>query len=256
MATCVVHGAIRTSEKLDRPPRTIRRLVTGWGVRPADWQLGASVQQELIPRISAEFGYYRRWWHGYQSRDVTDNLLLTAADFDQFSVTAPSDARLPNGGGYPVGGLYDQNTSRVGFGVSQNIIKAAEAIGNFDRYWDGFDVNITARLRNGLTLQGGTSTGRLVEDICDVRQTGSRNEPAQSNLASPVYPSCRQSEPMLTQVKALGSYNIPKIDVLVAGTFSSRPGITLLANRVYTSQRSRAPVPWSSALGRRRQYYR
>jgi hypothetical protein len=56
------------------------------------------------------------------------------------------------------------------------------------------------------------------------------------NLASPVFPYCRQSEPMLTQVKALGSYNIPKIDVLVAGTFSSRPGVNLQANRVYTSQ--------------------
>jgi hypothetical protein len=208
-------------------------LVSGWGVRPADWQLGASVQHELMPRISAEFGYYRRWWHGYQNRDITDNLLRTAADYDKFSVVAPTDPRLPDGGGYVVSGLFDQNTSQIGFGVSQNIIRAAEVVGNYDRYWDGFDVSITARLRNGLTLQGGTSTGRLVEDICEVREQVP--ETNLINLATPVYPWCRQSEPMLTQVKALGSYTIPKIDVLVAGTFSSRPGVALQANRIYSS---------------------
>jgi hypothetical protein len=208
-------------------------LVTGWGVRPADWQLGAAVQHELMPRVSLEVSYIRRWWHGFQNRDVTDNLLRTAADYDQFSVLAPADPRLPDGGGYVVEGIYDQNTSRIPFGVSQNIIKAAEAIGNFDRYFDGFGVTVSARLRNGLTLQGGTSTGRLVEDICEVREQVP--ETNLLNLATPTYPWCRQTEPMLTQVKALGSYTIPKIDVLVAGTFSSRPGVALQANRVYTS---------------------
>jgi hypothetical protein len=123
----------------------------------------------------------------------------------------------------------------VGFGVSQNIIQAAEKIANYDRYWDGFDINITARLRNGLTLQGGTSTGRLVEDICEVRDQVPEMNLIGQNLASPVYPWCRQVEPFLTQVKALGSYTVPKIDVLIAGTFSSRPGVNLQANQVYTS---------------------
>ena len=34
-----------------------RQLVSGWGVRPGDWQIGASVQQQLLPRVSAEIGY-------------------------------------------------------------------------------------------------------------------------------------------------------------------------------------------------------
>ena len=33
------------------------KLVSGWGVRPGDWQIGASVQQQLLPRVSAEIGY-------------------------------------------------------------------------------------------------------------------------------------------------------------------------------------------------------
>ena len=70
----------------------------GWGVRPSDWGITASVQQEVLPRVSVEVGYTRRWLQHFV---VTDNLVVTAADFGQFSVMAPSDSRLPGGGGYP-----------------------------------------------------------------------------------------------------------------------------------------------------------
>ena len=35
--------------------------------------------------------------------------------------------------------------------------------------WQGVDVNVSARLRNGLTLQGGTSTGRQLADACALK---------------------------------------------------------------------------------------
>ena len=35
--------------------------------------------------------------------------------------------------------------------------------------WHGIDTSVNARLRNGLTVQGGTSTGRRLQDNCDVR---------------------------------------------------------------------------------------
>src|SRR5262249_37166532 len=31
-------------------------LLNGWGIRPNDWQIGASVQQQLAPRVSVEIG--------------------------------------------------------------------------------------------------------------------------------------------------------------------------------------------------------
>ena len=71
----------------------------GWGVRENDWQWGVTVQQELAPRMSVEVGYARRWWHGFT---VTDNLLRGPEDYEAWTITAPSDPRLPNGGGYPI----------------------------------------------------------------------------------------------------------------------------------------------------------
>ena len=72
-------------------------LLDGWGVRPRDWQFGVSVQQQLLPRVSLEVGYLKRW---LQNFTATDNLVVAPGDFTPFSITAPSDSRLPNGGGY------------------------------------------------------------------------------------------------------------------------------------------------------------
>src|SRR5207253_2647651 len=52
-------------------------LLNGWGVRPRDWQFGASVQQQLLPRVSIEVGYLKRW---LQNFTATDNLAVTSAD--------------------------------------------------------------------------------------------------------------------------------------------------------------------------------
>ena len=72
--------------------------------------------------------------------------------------------------------------------------------GDYKRYWDGFDITAQARLRNGLTLQGGTSSGRLVEDICDVRAQVPEVDDA-GTLASPTNPYCRQPNRCCTTVQ-------------------------------------------------------
>ena len=218
----------------------------GWGVRPSDWQFGASVQHELLPRTSVEVGYYRRWWQHYS--DATDNLLVSAAEFDGFSITAPMDPRLPGGGGYVVGGLYD--VTPVKFGLNNSIVEATDAYSKDVRYWDGIDVNINARLRNGVTLQGGTSTGRLVTDLCGVRAQVPEFTPPSATLASSLLnPYCRTVEPFLTQVRAIGSSVIPRVDVQVAATFQSRPGVSLAANLVVPNATARQSLGRNLAGG-------
>ncbi len=72
-------------------------ILSGWGVRPWDWQFGASVRHEILPRTSIEFGYHRRWFGNFT---VTDNRAVGQNDFDKFTMTAPQNALLPGGGGY------------------------------------------------------------------------------------------------------------------------------------------------------------
>jgi hypothetical protein len=192
-------------------------ILEGWGLRAYDWNFGVQLQQELMPRISVNVGYFRRV---FGNALVTDNRAVQAADFTQFGVTAPSDPRLPGGGGQAISGLYDVNP--LLFGRTDNFITQAKNFGDQSRQWNGVEVNFTARLRERLTFQGGTSTGRTTTDSCAIR--------AQLPETALLDPYCEVTPPFLTQFKGLGSFTIPRIDVQVSGTFQSLPGGQLAAN--------------------------
>jgi hypothetical protein len=192
-------------------------LLTGWGKRPSDWSFGASVQREVIPRVSVEVGYYRRWWGNFV---VTDNLAVTASDFTPFSVVAPADSRLPGGGGNSISGLSDVDPLK--FGQTNNFITLASHYGNQYENFNAVDVTVNARMKNGLTVQGGTSTGQGVTDNCEIK--------AQLPELSPTNPYCHTATGFLTQFRGLASYTIPKVDVLVSGTFQSVQGPVLAGN--------------------------
>jgi len=68
-------------------------LLSGWGVRPYNYEWTASVQREIVPRVSVDVGYFRRVFGNFQ---VTDNLILHPSDFDTFSMVMP-----PAGSGLP-----------------------------------------------------------------------------------------------------------------------------------------------------------
>ena len=95
-------------------PRYDPDLLSGWGKRPSDWSLGISVQQELFPRASVEVAYHRRWFTMYTTGgSVTDNLAIGPNDVASFTLTAPSDPRLPGSGGQTIGPLYNTEPERV-----------------------------------------------------------------------------------------------------------------------------------------------
>jgi hypothetical protein len=192
-------------------------ILGGWAVRPADWQIGVSVQQEVMPRVSAQVSYNRRWWGNVE---VTENRVVTSNDFDSFNVTAPSDPRLPAGGGYVIENLF--NVSPEKFGQVDNFVTNSANVARRVDYWHGVDVHVTARILDGVRLQGGTSTGRRVLDTCDLRAM--LPETALTNS------HCREVLPFQTQVRGFGSYTIPKVDVMLSGIFQYKPGLPLNAN--------------------------
>jgi carboxypeptidase family protein len=213
----------------------------GWGVRPYNWGLGISVQQEVAPRVSVNVGYFRNWWGNWYT---VDNRAVAASDYTPFSITAPVDSRLPNGGGYVVGGLYNLVPTKVGAvdEFATNSKNLAEQTEN----WQGVDVGLSARLRNGLTVQGGTSTGRRLTDSCALKAVvpeqgqGTRGAttsigPIGAPAGSPTNPYCRVSEPYLTSIRGLATYTVPRIDLQVSTTWSNNPGESLQANYTVTN---------------------
>ena len=73
-------------------------------MRTGDWQWGTSIQHEVMPRVSAEFGYQHRWLLNFTG---TDNRAVSSSDYDRFSVIIPSDSRLPNGGGGQLADIFN-----------------------------------------------------------------------------------------------------------------------------------------------------
>jgi hypothetical protein len=199
------------------------RLISGFNHRQANWEFSAGVQHELMPRVALDVGYFRRAWAHFQ---VTDNLLVGPEDFTRFDMVAPADPRLPNGGGYTLSGFYDVVPAK--FGQVRNLNALSDDYGSQYENWNGVDVTVNSRLGNGLTLQGGVSTGKSMEDNCEIVA----KLPEMNNLgANGTLPAswraaqyCRRESPFLTQFKLYGVYVIPKVEVQISGSFRNTPG--------------------------------
>ncbi|HET9270957.1 MAG TPA: TonB-dependent receptor, partial [Vicinamibacterales bacterium] len=185
-------------------------ILGGWGVRPYDWQFGASIQHELLPRLSVEAAYNRRWWGNFF---VTDNVLTTAADYEAYSIPIPQHENLPGAGQMAQFVAITQAANSRGaqnFQTSERDYGAART-----SYWHGVDFTATARLAMGLNLQGGTSTGRGVRDNCEITRA------LPELLGTARVDSCAVTEKWSTSFRGLASYTVPKIDVLVSASMRS-----------------------------------
>jgi hypothetical protein len=112
----------------------------------------AGVQHELLPRVSVSANWYRRTFHRLR---VTDNLLRTPSDYIPIDVFNPMT-------GEPFK-IYTVTTA------------AAPRVDNLDtnagsgrkHTYNGFDLNLNARLPGGATVFGGFVTERNIRVICD-----------------------------------------------------------------------------------------
>jgi hypothetical protein len=175
--------------------------------------------------VSVEVGYNRRWFHGEK---VTDNTLRGPADYQQFTILAPSDPRLPGGGGYPITvGMVTQ--AAAGRGALNYVTFESDFGPERTSYWHGLDYSLNARLRQGVTFQVGAQTGRSVLDICGAAAALDQNSTAQlpvglaNNGVTKDLRNCRDVDPFQTSLRGLASYTVPKIDVLVSATMRSQP---------------------------------
>jgi len=213
-----------------------REILSGWGVRPSDWNFVLSLQQRIGRRSALDVAYTRRAFNGFT---VADNRAVAPSDLTPFSILAPLDSRLPGGGGYRIDGLYDVVPDKAG--QVDNLITGAETFGRWSQSFNGVDVTVRARVGRGFTFAGGTSTGQTVADNCDVRArlpelaTSSIGTTAfggglTGSAVTPLSPYCHVAYGVLTQLRGLTSYLVPRLDLELAATFQSKPGALLAAN--------------------------
>ena len=183
-------------------------LLTGWGVRNYNWEVSAQLQRELMTGVSAEVGYFRRWYGGFV---VRDNLLVEPSDYNEFCADAPEHPRLPGGGGYEVCGYYDL-PRELASERQRQWNSTDNYSGDTSENWHGVDANVNVRMA-GATLSGGMSTGRLRTVNCAVVDfpigTVQRSTATEGDF-------CDTSFPWLTQVKFQGSYMLP-YDIQLSG---------------------------------------
>jgi hypothetical protein len=223
--TCAALGATSNLGQALSITQVNPAVLSGWGKRPGDYQWTAMVQQEIIPRVSVEVSYTRRNFFNFTVNDDLNRDVATA--WDSYTVTAPADSRLPNGGGYPITLLTPKAvvtpkpylTWETDFGPARQSL------------WHGVDVAVNARLRGGLTTSFGTSTGRSIVDTCGTAPNYNQYNGTTNADMGPDPRGCHNEEPFQTTVRGLATYVIPKIDLLVSGTVRSQPPMLLGINQ-------------------------
>lgn len=170
-------------------------VVRGFGNRDYSWQGALAFDHTLLDNLRIGVAYFRTSYGNFR---VTDNLLITPDDFSPYSVRAPTDSRLPGGGGEIITGLYDLNPNK--FGQVANYVTRASNFGRQSDIYNGVDVNVTGRFDGGVVLTGGLSVGRQVTDNCGVI------------VDSPQMRFCKVTPAWgaATQVKISGVFPLPK----------------------------------------------
>ena len=213
-------------------------IYTGWGHRQWNQEFSVSAQHQIVPRVALDVGYFRRWYGNFS---VVDNRAVSASDFVSYSITAPVDPRLESSG-QVIDGLLEVKPDKAS--AVDNITTFASNYGKQYEHWNGVDVTINARPRGGMVLQGGLSTGRTSTDNCDLRQSLPEIT-LQFGVVAVPEDHCHVDTAFLTQLKFLGTYTVPKIDVLIGVTFQSTPGPQIAANQFITPAQAGVPLSGS-----------
>jgi hypothetical protein len=198
----------------------------GWGKRPYSWEMAVAAQHELNQGVSVTAGVFWRWFGNFL---VTDNIAGTARDYTEYSITPSLIPPAPaSAGGETL--PSDINTGRffnINPGVAVNSVTGLSKhmfpdSNVYDR-WFGYDLTANLRLQNGITLQGGLATGHQTTDYCDVQDPAKAGDRALVEMlvvagVPTSLTTCHMAQNWLTQIKFLGSYTIPKIDVQLGGS--------------------------------------
>jgi hypothetical protein len=215
--------------------------ITGWQKRPMNWQTSITIDREILPNLVVNAGYFRTWFGNFQ---VTDNLVLAPTDYSPYSVTVPTDPRLPTSG-QVLTGLYDLNPNKFGIQPNNLISRSSNGYetGSFngvefhkqEEIYNGVDVNFQLRLKDRAQLGGGWNVGNSVQLGLAAGGSASSGTNTCYVIDSPQQLfNCAVDVPYQHRVKVNGSYEFP-LGIQVAAVVQSNPGANYGANRTYTN---------------------
>lgn len=185
------------------------KLTTGY--RPYHWETTAQIQRQLADGMSVTLGWYRRT---FKNHNVNRNVAVSPDVFDEFCITAPSDPRLPGGGGYQSCGHYDV---RPAFrGISRIVVSDAADFGTHSQTYNGIDLTQNTVLR-GMVFTGGVSIDRQSTNRCYVV-----NSPQDLRF-------CDDTRPFLPFYTFTGFVPLPW-DMMTGAVYRDRPGAVITAS--------------------------
>jgi hypothetical protein len=138
----------------------------GWFKRGYNWRATASIEQQIVNGLALSATYARAIYGNFI---VTDNLNLTPGDYDPYCITVPTDSRLARSG-QQLCGLWDQRNAVA----TSNLVTYADnyvdrySFAGFEQgaeteHFNGFDLQLAARLPRGGTFGGGWSVGNTIQ---------------------------------------------------------------------------------------------
>lgn len=189
--------------------------------RPYQRVYDVGIQRELRPGVALTVSYNKRTYHEIV---WTDNLAIAPGNYILYTVPDPR-ADHP-GQTLPVYSVVS--------GVFGRVNEFDTNSPNNRRVYNGVDVSINMRLPRGASLNGGTSTGRVVAVTCDVENANSTRFCDQTQSAVPYQ----------TLFKVSGTYPLP-YGIRVSANYQSVPGTE--RSIIYAVTRALVPLMTQSS---------
>jgi hypothetical protein len=171
-------------------------------------------------------GYYRREF--YNLSQTINRAVDTVADYTPFTIVGPRNERLPGGGGEVIT-LYNLKTAKLG--AVDNFVTYSPI--NKNRY-NGYEVNLNGRLKNGGLVFGGITVGRTESNACDVSNPNDLR-------------FCDAVPPYQGIYKVGWNYPLP-FKFAINGTYQQIPGTAVQANYAVNSALAGVALTGGGAL--------
>ena len=222
--------------------------VDGFGSRSGHWNYHLALQHELRPGLGVTAGY--AFANNFNTllptaRGATqfgrgpDNALWTPEDFDEFTIIAPDDPRLPaDVRGKTIRGLYVIKDAKRP--LVDDFRTFAKNYGDQKETYSGGDLNLNWRMGNGGRVGGGMTWGDAHINDCYVV-----DDPTQLRFCDRTIDANGGLVRGGLQVKLLGAYPLPG-GVQLSATFQSVRGPEITAAWTSTTFNNTIQFPGST----------